>query len=94
MRKKKNGGDKPNQAIIHRIYVYTQKCHKEMPYVAILNKQKWHFIVFFFLIQNQRTGGQNRSCLGAGCLYQREGRGCGEMVKKGEYGANTVYTSM
>jgi hypothetical protein len=29
--------------------------------MAILNKQKCHF---FFLLKNQRTGGQNRSYLG------------------------------
>jgi hypothetical protein len=29
-----------------------------------------------------------------GSWYQWEGGGCGEMVKEGEYGANTVYTYM
>jgi hypothetical protein len=40
----------------------TWKCHKETPCVSTLIKQKCHF----FLLQNWRTGGQNRSCLGAG----------------------------
>jgi hypothetical protein len=31
-------------------------------------------ISFFFLLQNQRTGGQNRSCLGAG-VVSTSGRG-------------------
>jgi hypothetical protein len=39
---------------------YIWKCHKETPCIDILNKQKCHF----FLKQTQRTGGQNRSCLG------------------------------
>jgi hypothetical protein len=42
------------------------------------------------LIQNWKTGGRNRSCLGAG-VVTREGGGGGEMVREGEYGANTVY---
>jgi hypothetical protein len=44
---------------------------------------------FFSLLQNQRTGGQNRSCLGVAT----SGRGgCGEREKEGDYGANTVHT--
>jgi hypothetical protein len=41
-------------------HIYTWKCHKETPCVDILSKQKCHF----FLLQNWRTGGWNRSCLG------------------------------
>jgi hypothetical protein len=47
---------------------------------------------FFFLLQNQRSGGQNRSCLGN--WDQWEGWEAGEMVKEGEYDANTTYTWM
>jgi hypothetical protein len=54
--------------------IYTWKCHKETPYVAILNKQKCHF---FFLLQNQRTRGLNRSCREG--WYQWRGGG-GERV--------------
>jgi hypothetical protein len=46
--KKKSRGDEPLWAC------------KETPCIVILNKQK----LFFFLLQNQRTGGQNMSCLG------------------------------
>jgi hypothetical protein len=42
-------------------YIYTWKCFKETPYVIILNKQKCHFS---FLLENCRTSGWNRSCLG------------------------------
>jgi hypothetical protein len=42
--------------------MYTWKCHKEIPCVAILNKQTKN--VIFFVLQNQRTGDHNRSCLG------------------------------
>jgi hypothetical protein len=46
----------------------------------------------FFLLQNQRLGGRNRSCPEG--WYQWEGEGGGERVKEGEFGANTVYTYM
>jgi hypothetical protein len=49
------------------------------------------FPSFSFLIQNQRTRGQNRFCLGV--LVPVGGRG-EKMVTEGEYGANTVYTCM
>jgi hypothetical protein len=56
-------------------YIYTYKSHKETPCIAILNKQ----IVTFFLLQNQRTEGQNKSCWGKGSVP--EGReGCEERV--------------
>jgi hypothetical protein len=47
---------------------------------------------FFFQLQNQRTGGQKRTCLGGGGT-----KGKGEEVGKGRgrvTGANTVYTGM
>jgi hypothetical protein len=52
----------------------------------IFNKQKCHF---FFHLQNRRTGGQNRSCLGSWYQWERGGRG--EKVKEGEYGTNCVH---
>jgi hypothetical protein len=47
---------------------------------------------YFVFTQNRRTGGWNRSCLGALVAVGRGG--CGERVKEGEYGANTVHTCM
>jgi hypothetical protein len=50
-----------------------------------------------FLIQNQRTGGWTRSWGWRGkrgALIPVGGGGCGEIVKEGEYGANTMYTCM
>jgi hypothetical protein len=57
----------------------------ETPFVAILNKQN----VTDFLLQNQRTGGQNMYCLGVSTTG-KEGR----RVWEGEYSTNTVYTYM
>jgi hypothetical protein len=51
------------------------KCHKGIPCIAILNKQKCHF----FLLENQRAGGQNRSSMGGGI----DNSGRGEDVGKG-----------
>jgi hypothetical protein len=42
------------------------------PCVPMLNKQKYHI----FISQNQRKGGQNRSCLGV--WYQWKGEGVGK----------------
>jgi hypothetical protein len=42
---------------------------QESPCLDILNKRK-----LFFLLQNWRTGRQNRSCLGAGKNVRRECR--------------------
>jgi hypothetical protein len=39
-----------------------------------------------------KTGGWNRSCQGNWYWWERGGGG--EMVKEGEYGANTVYKCM
>jgi hypothetical protein len=64
-------------------YISTWKCHRETPCHYL---KKCHF----FLLQNWRTGGQNRSFLEG--WSQWEGGGGREMVKEGEYGANTVYT--
>jgi hypothetical protein len=39
------------------IYIYTWKCHKEMPCVALLNKQKCHFFSFYKIREQEgRTG--------------------------------------
>jgi hypothetical protein len=53
------------------IYIHTWKCHKKIPHVAILNKQKYHFFKF--------TKSENRrveQVLGnLGVWYQWEGGG-------------------
>jgi hypothetical protein len=46
----------------------------------------------FFLILNWRTRGRNRFYMGV--WYQWGRGGGGEMPKEGEYGTNTMYTSM
>jgi hypothetical protein len=54
------------------------KCHKETPCI-ILNEEKCHF----FILLNQRTGGQNRSCLvvwGEEVGPSGRGRMCGKDV--------------
>jgi hypothetical protein len=56
------------------LFMYTWKYHKETPCVAVSNKQKYHFPFFFFL-QNQGIGGQNRSCLGMGTSGSKEEMG-------------------
>jgi hypothetical protein len=78
-RKKKNRGHKPHQATI---YIYTWKYNKEISQVATLIKQECH--LFFFLLQNQGKGGQNRSCLGI-CTSRS-----GEEVGKGHGKVNMV----
>jgi hypothetical protein len=55
-------------------YIYKWKCHKETACMAILNKQKYHFV----FLQKQRTGEWNGSCLGVG--KRGKGGGCGESV--------------
>jgi hypothetical protein len=64
--KKENKEDEPNWAscIVNHVYTYTWKHQKETPCVAELNEQKMSFFSSFFLIQNWRMGGQNRSWLG------------------------------
>jgi hypothetical protein len=65
-------------------YIYTQKCHKETPCIAILNKQKCHS----FLLQNGRTGVWNRLCLGD--LVPVGGERMWRKGEEDEYGTNTV----
>jgi hypothetical protein len=65
------------------IWAITQvEMSQGMPCVAVLNKN-----VIFFLLQNWRTGRQNRSCQGVGTSGKGEGvgKGCGE----NEYCGNT-----
>jgi hypothetical protein len=47
---------------------------------------------FPFLLEKQRTGGWNRTCLGA--VGTSRGWGGGERAWEGEYGANTAHTWM
>jgi hypothetical protein len=58
---------------------------KDIPY-SYLKQAK---ISFFFLLQNWRTGGQHRSCLGVG-VAPLGGGGGGERVTEGDDGANAV----
>jgi hypothetical protein len=55
-RKKKNRGDKPIRVIMH---IYMEMLQGNSLYSYL--KQKYHFI---FLLQNYRSGGRNRYCLG------------------------------
>jgi hypothetical protein len=61
----KNRGDEPIQVIIH---MYMEISHGNCLY-SYLKQTK----INFFLLQNWRTGGQDRSCLGAG-ITPVEGR--------------------
>jgi hypothetical protein len=56
------------------IHIY-RKCHNETPYIAILNKQKCHFIFHF---QKCKVGSQNRSCLGGWYQWEEDDirKGC------------------
>jgi hypothetical protein len=67
------------------IYICVWKCHKEIPCITILKK------CLFYKIGEQEgeTGPVCGWDLG---WYQWERGECGEIVKEGEYGANTVYT--
>jgi hypothetical protein len=72
---KKNRGDEPIEVIIH---IYIHGNHKEAPCVVaifISNKQKYRF----FLLQNQRTEGWNRS-LGGGMAPMGRGRWQGKGI--------------
>jgi hypothetical protein len=54
-----------------------------------LKQAKLSFLSSFFLIQNWRTEGKNKSFLGS--WYQWEGEGGGERVKEGEYGVSNNF---
>jgi hypothetical protein len=75
------------------LYIYTWKCHKETPCVAILNNEKCHFFLLLFLYKIGEQEGGTGPAWDRG-WYQWEGEGFGEMVKESEYGAYTVYTRM
>jgi hypothetical protein len=40
------------------LYIYTRKCHKEIPYIVILNKQKCHFFSSFFFYKIEEQEGE------------------------------------
>jgi hypothetical protein len=63
---------------------------RKTPCVVILSK---NFILFFSFTksENRRV---DQVLPESKVWYQWEGRGGGERVKDGEYGANTVYTCM
>jgi hypothetical protein len=55
---------------------------------SYLKQQKYHFLLtllLLLLLQNQRMGGQNRSCLGRKGLVPVGGGGGEEMVKEDKY---------
>jgi hypothetical protein len=85
---KKNRGDEPVGVIIH-IHIGISQGNFLCSYLY-LKQAKMSF--YFFLLQNQRTDGQNRSYLGG--WYQREWRRSGERMWEGKYSANTMYISM
>jgi hypothetical protein len=61
---KKNRGDEPIRAIIH-IYMKVPQLNSQCSY------HKQTKMSFFFLLQNQRTGEQNWSCLGFWYQWER-----------------------
>jgi hypothetical protein len=85
-RKKKNRGDEPIQAIIH-INMEVPQGNSMFSYI-----KQAKMSVFFFLLQNWKTGRQNVSFLTRGSWYQWEGRGGAEREWEGKYTTNTVYT--
>jgi hypothetical protein len=84
---KKNKGDKTIQVIIHR-YMKMSQGNSLCTYLKQAKTSS------FFPLQNHRTGGQNRSCLGEEGLAPMGGGGARERVQEGEYGANTAYSCM
>jgi hypothetical protein len=74
-------------------YIYTWKCHKEIPWVAILNKQKMSFFFFFSYIKSKREGGMGPVLVGEWLVLVGKG-GCGEMVNESEYSTNPMSTCM
>jgi hypothetical protein len=52
------------------------------------------FIFYIFLLQNRRTGGQNRFCSGCGGAIVTGGRGSGREGVADKHGTNSVYTCM
>jgi hypothetical protein len=70
-------------------YLYTWKCHKETPCVAI-SKSKNVIFSSFFLYKIRKQESRTGPDWGAGS----GGRGeqVGKLLKNGVYGANTVYT--
>jgi hypothetical protein len=64
---KKIRGDKPSGVIIH-IYMEISQGNSLCSYLY-LKQAKMSFLIFFsFLLQNWRTGGENRSCMGGGTI--------------------------
>jgi hypothetical protein len=76
---KKNKGNEHIGAIIQ---THMEISQGNSLYSYLYLKQAKMSFLFFFLLQNQRTGGQNRSCLGwrAGCWYQWERKMAGKRV--------------
>jgi hypothetical protein len=84
---KKIRGGKPFRVIIH-IYMELSQGNS-LSTTFFSNRLKFHvfrFIFFFFLLQNQRTGGQNKSC--PGDKVGTSGRG--EVMGKGSRRMNVL----
>jgi hypothetical protein len=89
---KKIRADKPIGIIIHMFLEILQG--NSLCNYLYLKQAKMLGIFFFFLLQNRRTGGQNRSSLrvqGGGWYQWRDGR---VRRQEDEYSANSVYTCM
>jgi hypothetical protein len=77
---------KTRETGLKRLYIYM-----EIPQGnSLCSYLKSTKMSFFSLLQNQRTEGQNRSCLGR-LIPVGGGK---ERVWEGEYSANTMYTCM
>jgi hypothetical protein len=79
---KKNRGNEPTGVLIH-IYMETSQGNSLCSY-PYLKQAKTSFF-FFILLQNQRSGGRNRSCPGGVGTS-----GMGEVTEKGDKRVNTV----
>jgi hypothetical protein len=63
-------------------YICTWKCHKETPCVAILSRQKCHFLLYFAKLKNRRAEQVLPGVTGIS--------GMGEEVERGCRGVNIV----
>jgi hypothetical protein len=85
---KKNRGDEPVGVIIH-VYTEISQGNSLCSYLYLKQPKMYFFSVLFFLLQNRRAGGWNRSCPG-----RKVGTsGMGEVAGKGERRVNMVHMS-
>jgi hypothetical protein len=71
----------------YNTYIHKWKCHKETPYIAILNKN-----VFFYIYTKSENWKVEQVLWGEG--GGTSGGGRRKKAWEGEYSANTVYTCM